>query len=95
MNGDCETFNVMISTLVQGTIGSVAFMLAATLCHGNPRKTNVGILYHLGNICEGTCNVGELIYENGKFTMGKLKTFPLSLCCVVKSICSINHLSRK
>jgi hypothetical protein len=27
--------------------------------------------------------------------MGKLKSFPLSLCCVVKSICSINHLSRK
>jgi hypothetical protein len=34
--GDCKIFEVMTSTLPKGTLGSVAFLLAATLYQGNP-----------------------------------------------------------
>jgi hypothetical protein len=34
--GNCKTFEVMTSTLPIGTLGSAAFLLAATLYQGNP-----------------------------------------------------------
>ena len=34
--GDCESFEVMTSTLPRRTLGSVASLLAATLYQGNP-----------------------------------------------------------
>ena len=38
--GDCKTFEVMISTLTSGTIGSIASVLAAILYQGNPHRNH-------------------------------------------------------
>ena len=38
--GDRETFEVMTSTSLRGTLGSVAFLLAATLYQGNPDRNH-------------------------------------------------------
>jgi hypothetical protein len=38
--GNCKTFEVMTSTKPRGTLGSVASLLAATLCHGNPDRNH-------------------------------------------------------
>jgi hypothetical protein len=37
---DRKIFEVMTSTLLKGTLGSVAFLLAATLYQGNPDRNN-------------------------------------------------------
>ena len=38
--GNCKIFEVMISTLPKGTLGSVASLLAATFYHGNPDRNH-------------------------------------------------------
>jgi hypothetical protein len=38
--GDRKIFEVMTSTLSKGTLGSVAFLLAATLYQGNPDRNH-------------------------------------------------------
>jgi hypothetical protein len=38
--GDCKIFEVMISTLPKGSLGSVASLLAATLYQGNPDRNH-------------------------------------------------------
>jgi hypothetical protein len=49
--GDRNIFEVITSTLLKGTLGSVASLLAATLYQGNPdRATSSGISYHLRDI---------------------------------------------
>ena len=39
-NGDLNTFEVMTSTYLRGTLGAVASLLAATLYQGNPDRNH-------------------------------------------------------
>ena len=72
--GDRNIFEVMTSTLPKGTLGSVAFLLAATLYQGNPDRNHK--LWEIYTPYAGAA--GMLLHINGKFTMGKLKTSLLS-----------------
>ena len=78
----CDAYirNVMTSTSPRGTLGSVSSLLAATLYQGNPdRTTSSGISYQLRDIYSIYAGAaGMLLCINGKSTMGKLKTSPLS-----------------
>jgi hypothetical protein len=38
--GDCKTFEVMTSTQLRGTLGSVASLLTTTLYQGNPDRNH-------------------------------------------------------
>jgi hypothetical protein len=43
--GDRKIFEVMTSTYSRGTLGSVAFLLAATLYQGNPDRNHKVLEY--------------------------------------------------
>ena len=74
---DRKIFKVMTSTLPKGTLGSVASLLATTPYQGNPDRN-----HKLWNIISSEKYIlhaaGMLLYINGKFTMGKLKSSHLS-----------------
>jgi hypothetical protein len=77
LSGDRKIFEVMISTLPKGTLGSVTSLLAATLYQGNPGRN-----HKLWNIVSSERYILHmqvlLLHINGKFTMGKLKSSLLS-----------------
>ena len=74
-----KAFEVMTSTKLRGTIGSVDSLLAATLYQGNPDRN-----HKLWNIVSTEIYTpyagaaGMLLHMNEKFTMGKLKSSLLS-----------------
>jgi hypothetical protein len=73
--GDRNIFEVMTWTLPKGTLGSVASLLAATLYQGNPDGN-----HKLWNIVSSERYIlhMQVLYMNGKFTIGKLKSSLLS-----------------
>ena len=72
--GDRKTFEVMTSTQLRGTLGSVASLLAATLYQGNPRNHK---FWNIVSTERYVLHIQVLLHINLKFTMGKLKS---SLC---------------
>ena len=68
--GDLNIFEMMTSTLPKGTLGSVASLLAANLL----------LVYRINRekYTPYAGAAGTLLHINGKFTMGKLKSFHLS-----------------
>jgi hypothetical protein len=74
--GDRQVFEVMTSTLPKGTLGSVAFLLAATLYQGNPVRNHKlwNIVSSERYILHMQVLLEMLLHTNGKFTTGKLKS---------------------
>ena len=73
--GDRKTCEVMSSTYLRGTLGSVASLLAATLYQGNPYiKHKLWNTVSTERYTPYAGAAGMLLHMNGKFTMGKLKS---------------------
>ena len=68
--GDRKTFDVMTSTELRETLGSVSSLLSTTLYQGNPDRTHK--LWEIYTPYAGAAEM--LLHMNGKFTMGKLKS---------------------
>jgi hypothetical protein len=68
----------MTSTLPKGTLGSVASLLPATLYQGNHDSNHKLLNMVSSERYIHAAAAGMLLHINGKFTIGKLKSSPLS-----------------